>query len=128
MTGPWTIRLDTVTPSLNQVRNQHWSSRALDKKILGWMLVGALNRINRIPLADGKRRLTIVRHGKKALDKDNLFGGMKDLVDCIKARKLILDDNPNDCELICQQVVDSRMVPHTVIMIEDLTPERVESH
>ena len=120
MTGPWTFRLDTVTPSLNQVRTQHWASRARDKETLGWMLVGALNRIERIPLASSKRRLTIVRHGKRALDRDNLFGGMKDLVDCVKARRLILDDNPNDCELICQQVVDTHMIPYTMIMIEDM--------
>ena len=121
------IQLEYVTPTLNAVLRKHWVVRSRDKEALGWMLVGALNKIDRIPLASGKRRVTIVRHGRNAMDKDNMAGVAKDLVDCIKARRLILDDRPSECELIFQQVVDRRMVPHTTIMIEDLTPEVVES-
>lgn len=116
----WTFKLDYVTPSLNEIRSQHWAAQTRGKTALGWILVSSLNQRPAIPLATGKRRVTITRHGKGQLDRDNLFGGAKDLVDAIKARRLILDDNPDACELIVKQVVDRKATPHTVVTIEDL--------
>lgn len=120
MSGPWVFRVDMPTPSLNEIQGQHWSTVSKKKEAMGWLLVSALNKCPQIPLAASRRRLTIVRHGKGRLDNDNLCGGVKGLVDAIKMRKLILDDNPDVCELIVHQVVDRKAVPHTMVMIEDL--------
>lgn len=116
----WTLTIDVPTPSLNEVRRQHWAQTAREKAAMGWRLVGALNRVPAIPRATGARRLIIERHGKRALDLDNLAGGAKSLVDAIKERGLILDDAPGKCELVFRQVVSKKNAPCTVIYLEDV--------
>jgi hypothetical protein len=118
----WTLQLPYyVTPSGNQtLRQSHWT-RAEHKTGLGWLLASVLNLQPKIPDATGKRRLTIIRHGKRALDQDNLAAGCKSLIDCLKERRLILDDCPRDCELIFHQAKCGKLDPHMVLMIEDVT-------
>ena len=115
----WTFTLPFATPSLNEIQGQHWSYARREKESLRWSLASALNHIPAIPKAAGRRRLTIVRHGRGRLDQDNLAGGVKWLVDAIKERRLILDDNPEECELVCQQVVSRTADPHTILTLED---------
>jgi hypothetical protein len=116
----WTFQIPIATPSANTFLRQHFRTRAIEKEALGWMLANSLNKQPKIPSATSKRRLTIERHGKRALDADNLAGGCKSLIDCIKERRLILDDNPADCELIFRQVVSTKAAVFTLITLEDL--------
>ena len=105
-------------PSLNQLLGMHWAARSnLSKQYE--IAVKLLAR--GIPKATGKRRLTIERHGKRSLDKDNAYGGCKLLVDAIKRLGFIVDDSPKHCELEVVQVkLGKREKPHTVIRLADL--------
>lgn len=50
-----------------------------------------------------RARLRITRFGHRLLDPDNLQGGVKPLVDCIKEVGLIWDDSPDWLELDVRQ-------------------------
>ena len=115
----WTIKLPIVTPSGNQTLRQHWSRRSRHREDIYWLLTAALNQQDPIPAAAGRRRLTIERHGKKSLDADNLAAGCKTLIDVVKSRKLIRDDNPTNCELVFRQVVNRILAPYTLLILED---------
>ena len=116
----WIIKVEAPTPSPNELNRMHWVERRRLKESFGWLLVSALNKMPKIPKATGPRHLVIERHGRKALDEDNLAGGAKGLIDCIKEQKLILDDNPQDCRMEFRQVVSRRDGPHTVIYLEEI--------
>ena len=118
-THAWRIRIDVATPSLNEIHRMHWAERSRLKASFGWMLASALNKLPKIPNATGPRHLVIERHGKRALDLDNLAGGAKGLIDCIKEFRLILDDAPRVCTLEFRQVVSRKDAPHTVIYLEE---------
>ena len=116
----WKIVVEMPTPSPNELNRMHWAERRRLKETFGWLLASALNKLPKIPKATGPRRLVIERHGRKALDQDNLAGGAKGLIDCIREQRLILDDNPNVCQMEFRQVVERRGGPHTVIFLEDV--------
>jgi Holliday junction resolvase RusA-like endonuclease len=122
----WTLTIPSVTPSLNQVRKLHWAARKREETKLGWEVVSALNQIPAIPRAKGKRRLTICRHGRKAMDQDNLAGGCKALIDILKAKGLLIDDNPDMAELIFTQAVTRKGPLCTVVTLEDITDQVTE--
>jgi hypothetical protein len=116
----WTFSLPFPTPSLNEIQGWHWShakrSKAYIAQYLGIVLLG----YPKIPAATGKRRLTIVRHGKGRLDKANLIGGAKWVEDAIKDRGLLIDDRDEFCEMIVEQVVSRSVKPFTHIILEDI--------
>ena len=116
----WTITIPVATPSGNSTLRQHWAARAEHKSALGWALASILNRQPKIPPANGKRRLTITRFGKRMLDADNLASGCKALIDCIKERHLILDDCPVCCELVFRQEKCGKDAPKTVLLLEEV--------
>ncbi len=116
----WTITLPLATPSGNTVLRQHFRTRTLENNAMAWHLASALNKLPKIPPATGKRRLIVERHGKKALDADNLAAGAKGLIDCVKERRLILDDNPDVCELVFRQSVNRILEAFTVLILEDV--------
>ena len=53
----------------------------------------------------GRFRVRIERRGARALDKDNLYGGIKWVCDALRYRNLIPEDNPDAIELEVHQVV-----------------------
>jgi hypothetical protein len=116
----WTLTIPSVTPSLNETRRMHWAARKRADQVLGWEVVSALNRVPPIPKATGKRRMTICRHGRKALDQDNLAGGCKGLIDFIKLRGLLVDDSPTHVELVFTQQVTRTGPIGTTIVLEDV--------
>lgn len=116
----WTFSLACVTPSLNEIQGWHWSHARTAKKALKVYVAAGLNAVPKIPLATGKRRLTIVRHGHGSLDKANLVGGVKWLEDEIKVRGLLVDDRDEFCELVVSQVVSRKAPLRTVVTLEDL--------
>lgn len=50
-----------------------------------------------------RARLRITRCARRLLDEDNLSGGAKPLIDCVKQAGLIVDDSPEHIELIVRQ-------------------------
>ena len=75
-----------------------------------------------IPHAKGKRHLTIERHGKKALDPDNLIGGAKCCItDNLKKLKLIVDDSDSSLLLDAKNVaLQPGEKPHTILILRDI--------
>lgn len=47
--------------------------------------------------------VTITRYGARELDVDNLVGGSKGLVDCLRALSLLVDDSPEWATLLYRQ-------------------------
>ena len=116
----WTLDLPIATHSLNGTQGQHWSKVRKMKAEIGTALMVALCTQERPTLATGKRRLTIVRHGKGSLDPDNLVGSCKFLIDALRFRGLLVDDTEGAVELVVSQVVDRRARPHTLVMLQEL--------
>jgi len=84
--GQWTLTIQAVPPSANVLRHMHWANYA--KHMKDWYYLvrgsGCFLDISR-PLA--KRFVLIVRYGRKALDRDNLYSSMKPVVDVLKPEK-----------------------------------------
>ena len=117
----WTFTLPFPTPSLNEIQGHHWAWAREQKSVIRWALASALNRIKPISKAEGKRKVVISRHGKGILDRDNLVGGCKWLIDAIRERGLILDDCDASLYLVVEQVVNRKITPYTEVTIEEIT-------
>lgn len=100
----WTFMLEHEVLSLNARVSNAGASRwryAKERDAWSWHVrVAKLNQ--RIRPATRRRRLTLIRiyaRGQRALDRDNLAGGMKPLVDAIVREKLVVDDTAAWLEL-----------------------------
>lgn len=114
------IVLPDASPSLNTFMRAHWAVRKRIKKHWGDLVMVALPRGPGIE-ATGKRRLTVERHGKRAIDVDNLAGGLKPIIDTLRAFRLLVDDNPMMMELAVSNVTLAKgEKPHTVLVLEDV--------
>jgi hypothetical protein len=116
----WTCELPFVTPSNNELLNMHWAERARLKTRMAWQIRSALNTIPHIPSASHKRRIIFVRHGKRRLDKDNLYGGIKLTLDIIKEFRVIVDDKPDWLDLEVEQGACGKAKPWTTFILETL--------
>lgn len=115
------LYLPIATPSLNVRKREHWGATKTWRERWGRMLLPEIMRNGgkEALRATGKRIVTIERHGKRALDDDNRFGGAKELVDEIRAAGLIIDDSTRHAELRVIDVPLGRgMKPHTIVRIE----------
>lgn len=114
------IVLPDASPSLNTFLRAHWAVRKRIKKHWGNLVMLALPRGPGVE-ATGKRRLTVERHGKRAIDVDNLAGGLKPIIDTLRAFRLLVDDNPMMMELAVSNVKLAKgEAPHTVLLLDDL--------
>lgn len=113
------IVLPEATPSLNTFMRLHWTKRRRVKEQWSRLVLAHLPRNAE---ATGKRRLTVERHGKRPIDLDNLAGGLKPVIDTLRAFRLLVDDDPASMELTVRNVKLARgEQPHTVLLLEDLT-------
>lgn len=124
----WTLATTQPVQSLNTIiqwkaNRQSWryaKERETWRRLFaGWMLV------DRIPVATGRRRLTIVRvyaGRQRAFDRDNLHGGVKPLMDALKPKGeregLLTDDDDAGVDLIVRQ--ERGEASGTRITIEDI--------
>lgn len=61
----------------------------------------------------------IERRSTRLLDPDNLYGSVKSLVDCLRAAKLIVDDNSQSISLVVSQSkVKTRKEHETVVELD----------
>jgi hypothetical protein len=104
------ISIPMPTPSLNETLRRHWAARRGDRVQLAWMVREALRSVRwNHPLPSGVPvDITITRYGWARLDPDNLAGGAKDLIDCLRAEGLLVDDSPKWLTLTCAQHIDRR--------------------
>lgn len=78
--------------------------------------------VYRIPMAQGKRRVTLTRYwgkGQRAYDLDNLSAGLKPAIDALTKAQIIRGDRPQDAEIHVQQckAVDGR--PSLRVLVEE---------
>ena len=102
------FRVPAATPSLNIWQRMHWAKRR--KAIADWtyMVAGATPKGQAWnPIGRLRVELTRVSPGNVAtgalLDRDNLWGGAKVLVDALRYRGLIPDDDESSIELVVTQ-------------------------
>jgi hypothetical protein len=130
-----TFRLSAPTPSLNPSSGAsgNWRARHARKRKLQreWATEIVFNHSPiAVALPIVKSRVTIERHSAGVLDVDNLYGGVKPLLDVLKPMDpkrnpfglgIILDDKPDNLELIVRQVKSTRAAACTVVTIEPIT-------
>jgi len=114
-----TLTIPESTPSLNRTLHADWRKKIQMRKHWRWLVRAARLDAKMFPTAPyAKAKVTIVRHGKRICDTDNLYGGCKSLVDCLKHEGIILDDTPAHVELVIRQQLSK--TPHTVVTIEPI--------
>lgn len=114
------LHIPEASPSLNEFFHSHWRVEANSKKKwLKMMTTAAI--LARATKANGKRRVTIDRFGKRVLDQDNFLGGLKGCIDNLRKLELLVDDDAAHMELACRQCKLAKGdEPHTIITLQDL--------
>lgn len=126
----WTFVLEHEVVSLNarvvNVGTARWRY-AKERDAWSW-LVRAAKLQHGITPAAGRRRLTLTRiyaRGQRALDRDNLIGGMKPLVDAIAREGMLRDDTQAWAELHHDQEPGTERVVR--VLLEDLAVMEIPS-
>ena len=114
------IVIDDVPESLNKVLRMHWAVRKRynDK----WYALVRSQIVPRRRKPKGKMVVFISLMRKRLLDKDNLYGSCKVIVDGIKQLDLIVDDDPKHLDLHCTQMTGKTKA--TIIIIEEAQHEQ----
>lgn len=120
------IDIPDRTPTLNEWQRMHWSKRSRAGKVIASHIWSAC-RPPRTPLS--RCRITVERTSTQAPDIDNLYGGLKPLLDALQPVSkrhphglgFIANDSP-----VCIAEMAVRHVPgrarRTVVTIEELEP------
>lgn len=118
----WVFELPGVLVSLNRLLRVHWGSRRRYQK--GFEEIAELvKRESEIPPAKKKRELYIIQYRQKLLDKDNLYGSVKPLVDALKKAGLLVDDSEEWLDLHPLQIqIDSNHSERTAVILSDSEP------
>lgn len=91
-----------ATPSLNTTNRLHWTARRRLRahwRRLVWVALVTAGGAQWSRVAPSYALVRIERFGKRVLDRDNLYGGCKTLIDALKDFHLILDDSPDHIHL-----------------------------
>lgn len=116
----WVIQWRALPPSQNEIMRRFRTPQAYDRLLAGWRQVfGAA--ATTIPKATGRRRLEITRfiRGKKYwLDRGNLVGGCKPLLDAAVHAGLLIDDREDHLDDHYDQRIDP--VERVRIAISDI--------
>lgn len=96
------IRLDMGIRSRNIL--DRWNHGARKKHRKEWEKNIWAECNGKPPKATGKVKLVITSVREKFLDTDNLWGGVKDLLDAMQDLGVILNDNPTMLELDVRQI------------------------
>ena len=118
------LELPFVTPSNNELlrKYRHWAvKRRLKTYYMDEIMIYILEHNLKDIQTDGKRECKITSYRKRLLDKDNLYGGVKPLVDVIVKYGILIDDNPSVCDLKVGQ--EKSRTPKTVIELRDINED-----
>ncbi len=101
------LRIDQPIRSLNHWLRVNWRCRHKESKLWEQLIWAEFK--GKPPATVGKVRVKITSHRKNELDKDNLHGGVKGLVDALKRLRIIEDDCPDllDLEVVQKKVYGS---------------------
>ena len=84
--GTWRLSIPQVPKSGNILLRMHWAR--YHQVLLEWFyLVRGADGFLDITRPSGKRWVTILRHGIKKLDRDNLYSSVKVVVDVLRPSK-----------------------------------------
>lgn len=101
------FELPMLTPTTNTLLRMHWRTRENVNRAWRILVVSKTGGRGRAGWPDpppARVRATIVRSSHQAVDHDNAIGGLKPLIDALKALRLIVDDGPAHLELVAQAV------------------------
>ncbi len=114
------LTIPETTPSLNKtLRQGHWSRHLKHRKHWSMLVLVAKSEAGIYAAPNFTRaRVTIERHGGKAMDQDNFSGGAKALIDGLRDNGLIVDDDPEHLDLRFEQHPGTRVPRKTIIRIE----------
>jgi hypothetical protein len=112
-------KIDYVPPSPNRLLHAHWKKVYDAKKVMAGYL---LSQVGWNPSQIPERvKLTIIQHRERELDRDNLWGSVKGLVDGLVSLRWAKDDKKKNMELIVDQTRCAKGEnPWTDIEIEGL--------
>ena len=103
------LTLPMKVESRNVLDRKHWAVKRESKKI--WALfVRNQMRLKKIKKAGTgqKFKLTIISYRKRLLDLDNLYGGVKQLLDACIDEELIWEDSPKYLDLKVEQYTSKK--------------------
>ncbi len=107
----WVLRWRALPPSQNEIMRRYRNPHKYDQLLASWQkVIGDLMMVGRIPRAAGRRRLEIVRYyraEKYRLDRGNLVGGCKPVLDAAVRCGLIVDDREEHLDDHYRQVLDA---------------------
>ena len=112
----WVVEIPKLSRSINRTHGTHWSIQRKEREEWArWLGVAR----DKPPKAVGRRRLLIHRFScSDGLDRDNLYGSYKQLIDAIKAAGLIVDDSDEWLDLIIvNERAETRADAHTLIVL-----------
>ena len=106
--------------SLNRILNMpSWARKRYNVDWAQEIYIEYLRKYRSKPKkALGKRFVQITSLRTRKLDKDNLIGGCKGLVDALKKHNLIVDDSPKWIEVEYKQETEGKN-PRTVIEVRE---------
>ena len=99
------ITLKMKIESRNVLDKQHWAAKRRNKELYR-MLVRNQMKLRKVPLAKHNKRyiIEIISCRKRFLDMDNLYGGVKQLLDAMTEEQFIFDDAPKYIQLKVEQI------------------------
>ena len=103
------IIIPEIPPTNNQLLRLHWRDRSRLNKTWYWLIKESLMNNDFDPKSikfEDKRTVKIVVYRKQISDIDNLYGGIKPVVDSLVKNDLLIDDGPKYCNLISEVCVD----------------------
>ncbi len=113
------LRVEKAVKSLNYFVGRHWRVKHKETKEWEWVIRAAHKAP--LPKASGKMDLTITSIRTRSLDKDNLTGGAKGLVDALKRLGAIVDDCPDLLNLdVRQEKAKNATHAQTVIELKEV--------
>ena len=110
------IEFPMPTPSLNQLQRMHWhAKKSLRDRYTRLFRTYATIATRARPRQF--RHVSIVRHGVRVLDFDNLVGGCKPLLDALERAELIYSDAPQYLRVEYSQHKSTAKRVRTVVTI-----------
>jgi Holliday junction resolvase RusA-like endonuclease len=110
------FELPGATPSNNTLLRMHWAKYQRQKVALAWEVTTAATLSRWRSPAPDRVTVTIHRIGRKQLDRDNLYGGAKMLIDALTISGLIVDDSEAHIDLTVTQEIGAP--PRTRVVLE----------
>lgn len=112
------ITIPYPTPSNNELMRMHYHRRRrLRSELVAIASAGRRAAGILRALSGERRRVTITRFGVRTLDRDNLYGGAKLLVDALCDAGAIWDDDDEHLDLVVTQQLTEKRSARTDVRI-----------